>query len=599
MNDNICAVVRRLESEYTNGTSTKISEHVEFDMYDTINTIEAYLNSKHISGNTDSLGREKPFFNIVTAAVNIWYRATDIDRKNIRILPDKASDTVVAFIATQLLQNWMREENFGIFLNQWGRSLARYGSSIVKFVRKNGNLNASVVPWARLIVDPIDYTSQPIVEKLYKTPAQLRANKAYDQEVVERLIEARSTRKTLHGDQRDNRTEFIEVYEVHGELEESLLTENEKDTEFVQQMHVVSFVSSGGEYEDYTLYKGREAKSPYMLTHLIEEDGRTLSIGAVEYLFDAQWMKNHTVKNMKDTLDLASKLIFQTSDGAYVGRNVLSAIETGDILIHQVNQPLTQINNSKADIVAFQNFGMEWERLSQTITSTPESMRGDTLPSGTPYSLGAYLGAQANSLFELMTESKGLYIEEMMREFIIPHIKTKMDTKDEIVAILDNADVDKIDDIYIKKFARKHTNEKLKQMVLNGEFPSGKDEAEIEAQLQSDVRDQLKNSLGTQRFFKPSELPEKTWKELMKNLEMRVAVEVTNENTDKGAVMQTLTALLQTIATNPMILQDPNAKMIFGQILTETGKISPLSLSTPNVSPPTGGDVSALQTITA
>jgi hypothetical protein len=136
-------------------------------------------------------------------------------------------------------------------------------------------------------------------------------------------------------------------------------------------------------------------------------------------------------------------------------------------------------------------------------------------------------------------------------------------------------------------------------MVLNGEFPSGKDEAEIEAQLQSDVRDQLKNSLGSQRFFKPSELPKKTWKELMKDLEMRVVVEVTNENTDKSAVMQTLTALLQTIAKNPMVLQEPNAKMLFSQILTETGKISPLSLSAPNVSPPTGGDVSALQTITA
>jgi hypothetical protein len=50
--------------------------------------------------------------------------------------------------------------------------------------------------------------------------------------------------------------------------------------------------------------RARERKDPYMITHLIEEDGRTLSIGAVEYLFDAQWMQNHTVKNMKDLLDL-------------------------------------------------------------------------------------------------------------------------------------------------------------------------------------------------------------------------------------------------------------------------------------------------------
>ena len=55
-------IVRRLESEYTRGSITQ-SKYVNFDMWDTINRIEAYLNSKHTSGETDSLGREKPFFN--------------------------------------------------------------------------------------------------------------------------------------------------------------------------------------------------------------------------------------------------------------------------------------------------------------------------------------------------------------------------------------------------------------------------------------------------------------------------------------------------------------------------------------------------------
>ena len=73
---------------------TTISEYVEFDMRDTLEKIDAYINSKHISGETDSLGREKPFFNIVNATVNVWYRATDIDRKNIRILASRSNQTV-------------------------------------------------------------------------------------------------------------------------------------------------------------------------------------------------------------------------------------------------------------------------------------------------------------------------------------------------------------------------------------------------------------------------------------------------------------------------------------------------------------------------
>jgi hypothetical protein len=578
-------IIREAEQNYTNG-SVQIGEYVEFDMYRTIETIDAYLNSKHTTGPFDSLGREKPFFNIVTAAVNIWYRATDIDRKNIRILPDSISNTALAFVASMLLQDWMKKARFGTFLNEWGRSLARYGSAVVKFVEKDGELVASVVPWNRMIGDPIDFDALPRIEKIYKTPAQLRRMSEYDQDVVEKLIDAQTTRKNLSGHTKDNVSRFIELYEVHGELPVALLADDpdkapEQDwNRYRQQMHVISYVESDKGYDDFTLFRGKEAKDPYMLTHLIREDGRTLSIGAVEYLFDAQWMKNHTIKNMKDTLDLASKLIFQTSDSNYVGRNVLSAIETGDILIHKVNEPLTQINNSKADIAAFQNFGMEWENLSQTLTSTPDAMRGDTLPSGTPYSLAAYQGAQANSLFEIMTENKGLHIEDMMREYIIPHLKTKMDTADEIAAVLDDNEIERIDAIYVKNAAAKFVNKQLKDMVLNGEFPSREDQMAMTDTVSRDLKEQLNSIMGNQRFFKPSDVPDMTWKELLKDFEMKVTVEVTNEQTDKMAVMQTLSSLFQTLASNPMVLQEPNARMLFSQILTETGRISPLQLTT-------------------
>ena len=97
----ICEIVRKMERDYTSG-STTISKYVEFNQYDNINKIEAYLNSKHISGDKDSMERDKPFFNIVTAAVNIWYRATDIDRKNIRIKATQLSQRVMAFLATIL-----------------------------------------------------------------------------------------------------------------------------------------------------------------------------------------------------------------------------------------------------------------------------------------------------------------------------------------------------------------------------------------------------------------------------------------------------------------------------------------------------------------
>lgn len=583
----ICDIVREAEDNYLNGT-VSLGSYVEWSMHDTIETIDAYLNSKHISGSTDSLGREKPFFNIVTAATNIWYKATDLDRKNIRLLPSSTSKVAHAFIATVLLQQWMREERFGVFLNQWGRTLAKYGSAIVKFVEKDGKLTPSVIPWNRYIADPLQFDAIPRIEKFYMTPAQLRKNPSYDQKVVSALLDAASSRETLDGFQKDNKKGFVEVYEVHGELDTRLLDKkpnmNKSDDKITyrQQMHVVSYVEKkNGDYEDFTLYKGKEAKDPYMITHLIEEDSRTLSIGAVEYLFDAQWMVNHSVKNMKDTLDLASKLIFQTSDKNFVGRNVLNAIESGDIFIHKENEPLTRLANDKPDISALQNYGIMWQNNANDIVSTPEAIKGQTLPSGTPYSLGALLTQNAGNIFEQMTENKGLHLEDMLREFVIPHLKKKMNTSDEVVAILEADQIAEVDAMYVPRQAVRNFNKRTLDTLLEGGIPTPYDPAQEEQSVRNGLAE-----LGNKRSFKPSELDEKTWDQALEGFEWDVVVEVTNETTDKQAVLTTLSSVLQTMASNPQALQDPNMKMLLGAILTETGRISPIQLASASAAKP-------------
>lgn len=589
-NQSIGALIRKMENDYVSGKTT-IGKYVDFSQYENIEKIDAYLNSKHTSGETDSMGRDKPFFNIVTGATNIWFRATDIDRKNIRIKATKAKDFLGAFLATIHLQEWMKKDNFGKLLNDWGLSLARYGSSVLKFVEKGGKLHASVTPWNRLYSDTVDFKNNPKIEKLYLTKAQLKQNKAYDQAMVDALLTALQARETLDGQKKDNKSEYIELYELHGNLSLENLTDKEADCDtFVQQMHVVSYVRSQAKdgYDDFTLYKGREARDPYMITHLIEMDGRSQSIGAVEHLFDAQWMSNHSVKAIKDQLDLASKLIFQTADGSFVGKNALTNIETGDILIHEKEMPLTSINNTAHDISSLQSFGQQWQVLGKEITSTPDSISGNTMPSGTAYRQVAILNQESHSLFEIMTENKGLAIEEMMREFVIPHIKKQMDTTDEISATLEDHDIEKIDNMYIGAEATRRMNTKIKDAMLKDNGLGGEvaEPFDLEAEKAS-IKAEI-GEMGNQRFIKPSDVPSKTWKELFKDLEWDVEVEVTNEQSDKEAVMTTLTTVLQTIASNPMVLNDPNMKMLFSKILEATGAVSAIEIKQSAPSPQTG-----------
>ena len=376
----------------------------------------------------------------------------------------------------------MDKNRFGVFLNQWGRALARYGSAVVKFVEKDGDLIPSVIPWNRFIADPVDFGAIPHIEKFYKTPAQLRKMKGYDQDRVKELMDSIQIRNTLDGEHKDNLDNFIELYEVHGELSfalykkaKGLELEDGDDEKYIQQMHVVSYVGTGemkeGKeiFDDFTLFVGKEKQDPYLITHLIEEDGRTLSIGAVEYLFDSQWMVNHSMKQWKDQMDLASKLIFQTADGNYVGRNVLNALETGDIMIHDDNKPLTLINNQGHDITSIVSFVNHWKVLGQELTNTPDLTRGITQAQPVTFGLGQLMNENSNSLFEIMTENKGQYIEEMLRTFVIPHLKKKLDTKEEIVATLDDQGIAQIDSMYIPQEAIKRHNRRVVRQVLGME----------------------------------------------------------------------------------------------------------------------------------
>jgi len=62
-------------------------------------------------------------------------------------------------------------------------------------------------------------------------------------------------------------------------------------------------------------------------------------------------------------------------------------------------------------------------------------------------------------------------------------------------------------------------------------------------------------------------------------------------------LLQTLATVLQSIAANPQILTDPNAKMLFNKILSATGTVSPIELSATTTMQPQAETVEPLQAL--
>ena len=600
MENDIYSYIRHQEYLYRSG-STKISKYVDHSLSETVQTVYAYINSKHISGEKDSLGRDKPFFNIVTAARNIWFRATSLDRKDIKIRETDSDHVISSFIATIKLQDWMRRERFGVFLKEWGLSLATFGSAVTKFVLKNGKLVPFVVPWDKIICDTIDFASNPKIEIFEYTASQLREHPEYDQDVVESLINSPMIRMSITQELQDVKPYYFKIYEAHGMFPVSYLT---KDTDkyregdekrYSQQMHVVAYTrtATNGKYNDFCLFKGREAKDSYRCDSLLREDGRTLGIGAVEHLFQAQWMVNHNHKSIKDQLDLASKIMWQTSDPDFVGLNVLASIEQGTILTHKVNEPLTAVPNSTFNTNQLQEEANAWRSIGNEASGITDAMIGVRPSQGTSWRMQNLQLEEAQALFDVMKENKALALEDMLREWIIPFIKTQLKDSRQIVATLESHEVKKIDSMYVPQEATKRYNRKVIDHVLktNGKRPIGID---MNSELQQVQAEQ--NSSGNVRYLKPSDIDGKTWKEIFKDLEWDVEVMITDEASDDNATLQTLNTALQMVL-NPAYATSPQAQMIVGKILQTVSGLSPLELaSTPATSLPQNmGQVNAPQ----
>jgi hypothetical protein len=169
-----------------------------------------------------------------------------------------------------------------------------------------------------------------------------------------------------------------------------------------------------------------------------------------------------------------------------------------------------------------------------------------------------------------------------MRRFVIPYLKKQMNNKDEVSATLASHDISQIDARYIKNSAIQASNKMVKEKVLNGESVTLEEQEGFTQAHAQGTKEGLQQQ-GNQRFFKPDEVGTAEWKDVFKDLEWEVEVDVTNENLDKDA-LTTLNTMMLTLAKNPELLNDPNMRMLWNKILRLTGAVSTLELA--SIPPP-------------
>lgn len=560
---NIHEFIRKQRDDYQSRT-VNIVEGLQYSQFKVLNLIELYANDTFETGNTDELGFEKPFNNVSNDKVKRETTKTDLDRKdmNVESVDDISTD---GFVRSMLLkrkaQNWMTETKFGVLLNKWTRTRAKYGGVILKKVVKNGKVELRVPQWKDMITDQTDIMGGVIIEKHFYSPSELKAMGGIWDNVDEAIELAKQNKDTNRSTGNETPSYYIEVWEVHGVMPETYLKEDGDEKKYVPQMHVVVGIDSYSKADDgalkengLTLFKGEESELPYKYLTRESVPGRGLGKGVVEELFQEQIWTNDAVNEEKRLMHIAGKVFFQTSDKK-LPSNLLK-IDNGSVLKYD-QSPLTQVNNVPGSIPQFSNTMEIWARSADRKTNSQPAITGEGVPANTPYASLQLQNNELNSDFDFRREEAGLFWEEVFMDWLIPQWIKELKRDGALTSEFSREELEWIDEKTVKKYAKYLQVES----VIAGQ-PLDGEEAETM------VTDMMAEKPVSP--IRKVEFP----KDYFDDWEYKVRFYATNEARNKAVQDITATTILQSLAQDPTLLTDPIKSKLFMPILERNG-VSP------------------------
>lgn len=536
-----------------------VVEGYEWSMYNHCRRTLMYMNSVYESGN---LG-DKPFRNIILDKVNLQFRAEDIDVADIQLFVDNAEEYYKSFIVRKYHDKWARENNVGEFLNDLKETWVSYGGVIVK--KEKGSV-PRVVPFNTVaFVDQTDISAGAICEKHFFTPDQLSeyAGKWDNVDLVIALATQRDDDKEVgkNNIQQETPTQYIEVYELHGVFPESWLTDGGNPLKYSRQAWVITYYKDkDGKKNGVTLYKGKEAKSPYKVSVRDKIVGRALGRGAVEELFEPQVWVNYNEILQKEMLDYASKIFFQTTDPSFASGNKTKNLKNGSMLVTEENKPVSQVQVTPINVQFFENKLKNWEEVAGRIAVSFDSITGEESKSGTPFRLGLLQNQEAHSLHLYRKEKIGMFVQEIYRDWVIPQFASDLSSGTKFLSELT---LDEMNSIYDQVMTAE-VNEYIKEKMFNLDVP--------DPQKVKDIQEITRKNFyagGNKKFIE-------IFKDEMKELPLDIEIVITGENKNNAFVAEKLSAIFTNIVQNPAILSNPLMAKLFNEILEASG-VSPTS----------------------
>ena len=548
----------------------KIEDGWEWNMREHIKLSILYKNSKFSTGNNDG---NRPYKNIIRPILNLQYRAEGFDVKDIVLFVNDRKNYFKSFLIKKFHEQWARENKIDTFIDKMVESYVDFGGVLVKNVNE---VRPEVVSLQSIVFcDQTDILSGPIGIKHYFSPDQLRemeaagwGNESYgathtldDVITLSQAVKKRDTQ----GKEVPTPGKYIEVYEVHGTLPEKFLGEKYSDDEngYCAQMQIVCFYQTQDmQKQGIVLWKGKEKESPFKLILRDEIFGLALGLGGAEELFEPQVWVNYDQIRMKDMLDAVSKVVHLTDDETFYSRNRnLRNIKNNEVLHLADGKTVRQMDTYPRNIAIFEKSVQQWEAHAQQMGAAGDAIMGESPSAGTPFKLQELVTQEAHGIHEYRKGKLATFLDEIYKDWIIPHIVKEITKGQEFVAELDFGEMQGV----AEQIAENRANRERNNQVLNG------DDLQDKEVIKQQIRDEFMRG-GSKKFLE-------IIKGEMKGTPVDVSVNIAGKQKNLSAMTDKVVNIFRQIFANPQgflqVMQIPAAASSFNEILEFSG-MSPI-----------------------
>lgn len=529
-----------------------VTENIAFQMRNMIRSFRKNYFGIFDKPYDSTTGKKKIFVPLTESTVDAVRKNIDIDTKDINFRAKRRDAIGLTQLVRNISRSYLDQMNFGEILDRFITSMSVDGTAIWKtYVVKKGNkksIEVKLVDTLNFYIDPTADCIQEatVIERAALDPSELAIMDGWmDTEGIDGSDTVSRNEKDSFGTQG---VDLIDVYERWGLMSKYLVTGKEKDRgEMIDGHIVVSGLGSNSGPRVHLIEENKEkdidgfALKPYEEGWYSRVPGRWYGRGPAEKVMYLQvWL--NTIVNIRINRSYVSQLgIFKVRKGSGITPQMMSGLAANGAVVLNNMDDLQQLPVQDASQASYNDEEIikGW---AQTVTSTFDTAVGENLPASTPATNAVIQSRASQSQFFLVKEGIGMFLQRWMKRQFLPKLGEVL-TKNEIALVTGETDEIRALD---KKVANKLVLEKSKELLSQGRV--------VNPQSVMKARDRILAKLeaqGGDRFVKMLKSPDLTAYD--------VQVFVTNEEFDKGVMVQNLTSLFQTVAAVPGLGIDPAA----------------------------------------